>query len=183
MKPSRHTTSARLALLIACAAALLGLAGCQRSAERTSAERAAAAPTSQPVAQKSPRGMDHPTVSAGGQTGAVPKDTATSADARQRARPEDARAMGGPPADGTRAMGASRDAIDDASITRSVNAALAADHELRAAKTKVDVDTQNGIVTLSGPVPTATAKEHASEVARGVHGVVSVNNQLTLKNG
>ena len=45
------------------------------------------------------------------------------------------------------------------------------------------MDTQNGVVTLSGPAPTATARERASEIARGVKGVTSVNNQLTIKSG
>lgn len=82
--------------------------------------------------------------------------------------------------DSTRTMGAAgTDPLDDRTITAKVNAALTADQELSALK--IDVDTQNGVVTLSGPAPTATAKEHASEVARTVKGVTSVNNQLTLK--
>jgi osmotically-inducible protein OsmY len=79
-------------------------------------------------------------------------------------------------------MGASAaDKVDDASITAKVNASLAKDKELSAIK--IDVDTQNGVVTLSGPAPSATAKERASEVARTVKGVNSVNNQLTIKSG
>ena len=85
-------------------------------------------------------------------------------------------------ADKTRAMGASAvDKVDDAVITTKVKAAIAADKDLSAIK--VDVDTQNGVVTLSGPAPTAAAKEHASEIARNVKGVNSVNNQLTIKAG
>ena len=61
------------------------------------------------------------------------------------------------------------------------NAALAKDKDLSAIK--IDVDTQNGVVTLSGPAPTATAKQRASEIARTVKGVSSVNNQLTVKAG
>ena len=85
-------------------------------------------------------------------------------------------------ADRTKEMGASAGAkIDDASITTQVNAALVKDKELSALK--IDVDTQNGVVTLSGPAPTATARERASEIARTVKGVNSVNNQLTIKAG
>lgn len=84
--------------------------------------------------------------------------------------------------DKTKAMGASAgDKIDDALITTKVKAAIAADKDLSAIK--IDVDTQNGVVTLSGPAPTATAKERASEIARNVKGVSSVNNQLTIKVG
>jgi hyperosmotically inducible protein len=85
-------------------------------------------------------------------------------------------------ADKARSMGASAvDKVDDAVITTKVKAAIAADKDLSAIK--IDVDTQNGVVTLSGPAPTASAKEHASEVARTIKGVTSVNNQLTLKTG
>ena len=73
------------------------------------------------------------------------------------------------------------DKVDDATITTKVNAALAKDKDLSAIK--IDVDTQNGVVTLSGPAPTATAKQRASEIARTVKGVSSVNNQLTVKAG
>jgi hypothetical protein len=88
----------------------------------------------------------------------------------------------GASADGTGAMGAgAAEKVDDGAITARINVALAADEQLSAMK--IDVDTQNGVVTLSGPVPTATAKEHAGEVARSVKGVTLVNNQLTLKTG
>lgn len=95
---------------------------------------------------------------------------------------EGTKAMGAAAADKTRELGAAAAGkVDDASITAKVNAALAKDQELSALR--IDVDTQNGIVTLSGPAPTASAKERASEVARTVKGVTSVNNQLTLKTG
>jgi osmotically-inducible protein OsmY len=84
--------------------------------------------------------------------------------------------------DKTKAMGASAsDKIDDALITTKVKAAIASDKDLSAIK--IDVDTQNGVVTLSGPAPTAAAKERASEIARNVKGVNSVDNQLTDKAG
>ena len=90
--------------------------------------------------------------------------------------------MGAAAADKTQSMGATAgDKVDDATITTKVNAALAKDKDLSAIK--IDVDTQNGVVTLSGPAPTATAKQRASEIARTVKGVSSVNNQLTVKAG
>jgi hyperosmotically inducible periplasmic protein len=39
------------------------------------------------------------------------------------------------------------------------------------------------VVTLSGPTPSATAKERAAEIAHRVKGVQSVNNQLTITSG
>jgi hyperosmotically inducible periplasmic protein len=81
--------------------------------------------------------------------------------------------------DSTRSMGATGEKVDDAAITAKVNASLAKDKDLSAIR--IDVDTQDGVVTLSGLAPSASAKEHASEVAHKVAGVHSVNNQLTIK--
>ncbi len=84
--------------------------------------------------------------------------------------------------DKTKAMGASAsEKIDDALITTEVKAAIATDKDLSAIK--IDVDTHDGVVTLSGPAPTVAAKARASEIARNVKGVNSVNNQLTIKAG
>ena len=142
-------------LATAMAGMILGAVGCHRAEPRVDAEPSARAAHTPSTATAAPR------------TAAAPADPT--------------RVMGGPPASDSHAMGAAASPIDDRSITSRVNAALAADQQLKAMP--IDVDTQNGIVTLSGPSPTATAKEHASEVARTVHGVVSVNNQLTLGSG
>lgn len=69
--------------------------------------------------------------------------------------------------------------IDDAVITTSVNASLAKDPDLSAIK--INVDTKDGVVTLNGPAPDAAAKDKATELAKQVKGVSSVNNQLVLK--
>jgi hyperosmotically inducible periplasmic protein len=71
--------------------------------------------------------------------------------------------------------------LDDASITASVSAGLAKDPELSAIK--IDVDTKNGVVNLTGPAPTSNARERATDIAKAVKGVNSVNNQLTVKAG
>ena len=68
--------------------------------------------------------------------------------------------------------------IDDAGITTKINAGLAADKDLSAIR--IDVDTKDGVVTLTGPVPSSTAKAPASEIAKAVKDVKSVNNQLTV---
>ncbi len=69
--------------------------------------------------------------------------------------------------------------IDDAAITASVNAGFAKDPDLSAIK--INVDTKDGAVTLMGPAPTTTAKERATEIAKTVKGVTTVNNQLMVK--
>jgi osmotically-inducible protein OsmY len=69
----------------------------------------------------------------------------------------------------------------DAMITTKINAALAADDELKA--TKIDVDTRNGHVVLTGTAPTDSSRERATVLARAVEGVVAVDNRLTLTKG
>jgi len=82
----------------------------------------------------------------------------------------------------TKSMGAAGvQKIDDATITTKVNAALAADKDLSAVK--IDVDTKDGVVTLTGPAPTPEAASRATKLAKDVKGVTSVNNQLTVKAG
>ncbi|MDF1485993.1 BON domain-containing protein [Ramlibacter sp. H39-3-26] len=71
--------------------------------------------------------------------------------------------------------------IDDMSITAKVSAGLAKDPDLSAVK--IDVDTRNGTVTLTGPVDTAQAKERATVIAQSVEGVAAVHNNLTVKAG
>jgi hyperosmotically inducible periplasmic protein len=153
MKPMQYKTATLLSSL----GMLLALGACDRADERTVGER-----------------LDYG-VNKAQQAGAEAKRDAKDATARAGAAAESA-------AENTRQMGAAAGAkVDDATITAQVNASLAADKDLSAIR--IDVDTQNGVVTLSGPAPSATARERASEIARGVKGVNSVNNQLTIKSG
>jgi len=66
----------------------------------------------------------------------------------------------------------------DVGITTAVKTKLAVDDTVKA--TKIDVDTKDGVVTLSGTVDTAEAKSHAVEVARHTKGVSSVVDQLSV---
>jgi len=70
---------------------------------------------------------------------------------------------------------------DDNKLTAMVLTGLKADKELNPLR--IDVDTREGVVTLSGSVPSAAAKARASEIAMNVKDVKSVNNQLTLTQG
>jgi hyperosmotically inducible periplasmic protein len=173
----------RTMIVLAAAALAASLVGCHRTNQVSAADLAAgrsdhsASPaTSQPAALP-------PTAaaSAGGAGAAAARET-PSTPAAASTRAGDTRAMGAPSSTLASAIAsAAPDRVDDASITRQVGAAIRADQELR--RLTIDVDTENGIVTLSGPTPTASAKAHADEVARTVKGVVSVNNQLTLPSG
>jgi hyperosmotically inducible periplasmic protein len=69
--------------------------------------------------------------------------------------------------------------VDDAAITAKVKAAVLAEPGLRTLE--IDVDTNDGVVTLSGVVDNPTLKERAALVAQGVGGVRSVRDNLTIK--
>ncbi|HXF75006.1 MAG TPA: BON domain-containing protein [Methylomirabilota bacterium] len=66
--------------------------------------------------------------------------------------------------------------IDDTTITTTVKAKLAA--EKGTTLTRVQVDTDRGVVQLSGVVETAADKAKAEQIARSVSGVKSVRNNL-----
>lgn len=68
--------------------------------------------------------------------------------------------------------------VNDAQITAQVKSGLAVDKDLKALN--IDVDTKDGVVTLMGTAPSATAKARAAEVARDIKDVKSVNNQLSV---
>ena len=63
-------------------------------------------------------------------------------------------------------------------VTGAALVALAAEDDLRDSTINVDVD--NAVVTLSGTVANQTQKAKAERVAKGVDGVKSVKNNLTV---
>ena len=67
----------------------------------------------------------------------------------------------------------------DAAITAGVKAALLGDASLKA--NEIDVDTDQGVVRLSGFVSSADDVAAAAAAARTVRGVRSVRNELRLK--
>lgn len=68
---------------------------------------------------------------------------------------------------------------EDATITASVKTKMAADSTVPAMK--INVDTKDGVVTLTGDVDNATAKTKAGDIAKTVEGVKSVTNNITVK--
>jgi hyperosmotically inducible periplasmic protein len=68
--------------------------------------------------------------------------------------------------------------VDDALLTARVKAEMTADG--RISPSRVDVDTLNGNVTLSGETPTQEEKSAAEEVASKVQGVRGVSNQIVV---
>jgi osmotically-inducible protein OsmY len=69
--------------------------------------------------------------------------------------------------------------IDDTTITASVKAKLAA--EKIATVTRIDVDTNQGVVALNGTVRSADMRTRAEELAREVKGVRDVINNLRVQ--
>jgi hyperosmotically inducible periplasmic protein len=69
-------------------------------------------------------------------------------------------------------------ALTDAAITTAVKTKLLADTAVSGLK--IDVDTKDGVVTLSGRVPTNTEKQRAVTLSRDTTGVKSVNDQLKV---
>ena len=71
------------------------------------------------------------------------------------------------------------DAVADAAITGKVKTALIADPDVKALK--IDVDTKNNVVTLNGSADTKAHADKAVTIAKGIEGVRSVENRLTVK--
>ncbi|WP_027192700.1 BON domain-containing protein [Fundidesulfovibrio putealis] len=69
--------------------------------------------------------------------------------------------------------------VDDTVITTKVKSAILADPTLKSFEIKVV--TEKGVVQLSGFVSTQANITRAAEIARGVKGVKSVENDMRLK--
>jgi osmotically-inducible protein OsmY len=69
--------------------------------------------------------------------------------------------------------------MQDASVTAAVQTQLTADRTTNF--TRVDVDTEQGIVRLSGVVQTPEQKARAEELAKQVDGVKRVRNTLRVQ--
>ena len=70
--------------------------------------------------------------------------------------------------------------MSDASISTAVQAKLTRDR--LANFPRIDVDTERGVVNLSGVVETETQRAQAARLAQQVEGVVRVNNNLQIQN-
>ena len=69
--------------------------------------------------------------------------------------------------------------IDDASITASVKTHLAEERAITL--TRINVDTNNGVVSLNGVVDNETMKRRAGEITRQTEGVEKVVNNLQVQ--
>ncbi|KAA1049532.1 molecular chaperone OsmY [Pseudocitrobacter sp. 73] len=71
--------------------------------------------------------------------------------------------------------------MDDSAITAKVKAALV-DHDA-IKSTDISVKTENKVVILSGTVDNQSQSDQATSLAKGVEGVSSVENKLTIREG
>jgi hyperosmotically inducible periplasmic protein len=81
--------------------------------------------------------------------------------------------------EGEQAAQSVAESANDMAITAKVKTALAADDQLSALS--IQVDTVDGVVSLSGPAPSADAVERATVLARAVDGVNAVENRLVVE--
>lgn len=69
--------------------------------------------------------------------------------------------------------------VDDTAITASVKARFVDNKDVDASS--IRVETLNGTVMLSGFAKSATERTSAERIARGVNGVKSVKNEISIR--
>ena len=69
--------------------------------------------------------------------------------------------------------------IDDSTITTQIKARFVDNTQVSAAA--ISVETLKGVVLLSGFAKNATEKTTAEKIARGVNGVKSVKNEISIR--
>ena len=74
-----------------------------------------------------------------------------------------------------------KEVISDAKITTTVKAEYAKDKAVSAMK--INVDTDKGVVRLSGTAKSKDEADKAESIAKGVKGVVSVKNDIKVEAG
>ena len=81
----------------------------------------------------------------------------------------------------TVAVGAAQaqDALNDGAVTAKIKSKMALDDTVKALS--IDVDTDNGVVTLSGTVTSQAERTKAVQLARETDGVTSVVDRLAIR--
>lgn len=70
--------------------------------------------------------------------------------------------------------------LDDWQLTANVKTAIMTDTTVSASAKLVTVNSNKGVVTLTGTVPTQGDKTKIEAIAKNVTGVTKVDNQLTV---
>lgn len=71
------------------------------------------------------------------------------------------------------------DYMSDSALTAKVKTALLAEKDLKSLG--ISVKSTDGVVTLSGKVPSEESVSHAGTVVKNLHGVKDVHNELEVK--
>jgi osmotically-inducible protein OsmY len=69
--------------------------------------------------------------------------------------------------------------VDDAWITSKVKSKMVADHDVKAHN--INVDTDRGVVTLTGTAESWQEANKAADIARGIKGVTAVENDIRVQ--
>ncbi len=169
---TKNTPLLRTATLAAAVALALGLAACDKNDDRTAGQKLDSA-----IAKTEAAAEDAKAKTEAAAHDASVKTEEMTQEARQKMQETSQQAK----ADTREVTANAKAAVEDAGITARVNAGLAKDSELSALR--IDVDTKEGVVTLTGPAKSEQAKERATQIARGVEGVSRVVNNLTINPG
>lgn len=111
----------------------------------------------------------------------VPEDSATQSSGAQSSRSESSGSASQSRSDsgGSPALQRAERSVDDSVITTKAKSALLADTTVNGSE--INVETNKGVVTLSGTVANDRQRERAASIVRGLDGVKSVENKMTLK--
>ena len=191
MKKMTHTRPAVIALAVLMAAALGACSKseqeqAQRQVDQAATQAAEAGRELKADAQEAGRELKAEAQQAGREAAEAGRELkADAAEAGRELKADAAAATAEARAEAAKAGEAikegARDAAglaSDVAITASVNARLAKDPDLSALR--INVDTKDGAVTLTGPAPSQSAKDRAATLAREVEGVKSVTNNLSV---
>jgi hypothetical protein len=77
------------------------------------------------------------------------------------------------------AVNQAKSALDDAALTAKIKSKMALDDTVKALN--VDVDTSNGVVTVSGTVRSDAERQRALQLARETDGVRQVTDRLVVR--
>ena len=191
MKKMTHTRPAAIALAVLMAAALGACSKSEQEQAQRQVDQAATQATEagrelKADAQEAGRELKAEAQQAGREAAEAGRELkADAAEAGRELKADAAAATAEARAEAAKAGEAikegARDAAglaSDVAITASVNARLAKDPDLSALR--INVDTKDGAVTLTGPAPSQSAKDRAATLAREVEGVKSVTNNLSV---
>ena len=77
------------------------------------------------------------------------------------------------------AAGQARNAVEDGALTAKIKSKMALDDTVEALE--IDIDTVNGVVTLTGTVDTDAQEKRAIQLARETNGVTRVVDRLEVR--